>query len=180
MLKPLRVNRLVRAGGFTGPGDWICTLPSSLLVASPPSSLLQSLAGCHAHATSRSWLTDGWMAMAKAIRQWAEWNRMGPIHYRVSRLCLIFNLYFAEGRPMQSTSTFEHDSALPCYRSAVTFHIPICSYSSLGHLSYFWEDTFFVPTTWQAPAEEMELNSKCVLWNEIVAMMLTQFCDSLR
>lgn len=34
------------------------------------------------------------MSRAKAIRHWAEWNRTGPVHYRDSRLCLIFNLCF--------------------------------------------------------------------------------------
>lgn len=135
----------------------------------PPSSLLQSLARCLVHATGRSLLTDGWMARAEAIRHWAEWNRTCPIHYQDSRLCLIFNLYFPGARWQRTLSTFEQNPALFCFRSAVTFWIPSCSFSSAGHLSHFGKVKyhqkflcffcvffFFSLTVWQALANETD------------------------
>ncbi len=113
----------------------LCPRVSSL--GSSPSTLLQSLACCLVHATGRSGLTDGWMARAEAIRHWAEWNRTGPVHYQDSRLCLIFNLYFPGAGWQRTHFMFEQNPVPLCFRSAVTFWICLCSFSSAGHLSHF-------------------------------------------
>lgn len=158
---------------------------TSLSTLESPASfpLLWSLACCHVHATSSSQLTDAWMVKAEAIRQWAEWNRTGPVHYQDSRLCLIFNLYFLWTVCQRTLSIFEQNPALLCFRGVLTFCIPVCSFSSAGHLSQVpSENCVFFPfsTVWQSPAEETDPNSKCHqdLWNNIVAVMWL-FCNSL-
>ncbi len=119
------------------------SLPQSVSTASflSPSSLLQSLACCLAHATDRSWLTDGWMARAEAIRHWAESGRTGAIHYQNWRLCLIFNLY-VPGETLHLTK--------PCGSSLleVLWHFEFLCASSAEHLSHFGEDEVLVFELW--------------------------------
>ena len=114
----------------------------------PPTTPMRSLARSHVHATNRSRLTDGWTARAEAVRQWAKWNRTGPIHYQDSRLCLIFNLYFPGAGWQRTCCMFDWNCAhfaseVPTYFGlfcALPLHQATCHI--LGRCSAI-RDTFF-------------------------------------
>ena len=133
----------------------------------PPSSRLRSLARCLVHATIRSRLTDGWTARAEAVRQWAKWNRTGPIHYQDSRLCLIFNLYFPGAGWQRTCCMFDWNCAhfaseVPTYFGlfcALPLHQATCHI--LGRWSairdtFLGGESFFFVTAWHVSAEETD------------------------